>query len=88
MRGLINLVGGQPRVRVSRCVGITIPKIHLMACRFLGSWCGARVAIFACTTALGKILSTDYVWKRGIIVVDWCVCLVFNGLCHKGFSIC
>lgn len=47
-----------------------------------------RVAIFACTTALGKILSTDYVWKRGIIVVDWCVCLVFNGLCHKGFSIC
>lgn len=74
MRGLINLVGGQPRVGVLRCERITIPYLHLMACCFLGSWwrlnVSPRVAIFACTTPLGKILSTDTVWKRGIIAVD------------------
>ena len=31
-----------------------------------------RVAIFSWAASLGKILSTNNLWKSGIIVLDWC----------------
>ena len=31
-----------------------------------------RVAFFSWTTTLGKILTTDNLWKRHIVVLEWC----------------
>ena len=32
-----------------------------------------RVAFFSWSAALGRILTTDNLWKRGINLIDWCV---------------
>jgi hypothetical protein len=38
-----------------------------------------RVAFFAWSAALGKILTMDNLWKRHVIVVDWCCMCKKNG---------
>jgi hypothetical protein len=38
-----------------------------------------RVSFFAWTAALGRILTVDNLWKRGLIVVDWCSMCKRNG---------
>ena len=51
-----------------------------------------RVAFFSWTVSLGKILTTENLWCKGVAVVDWCLLLmnyglwcglylIFNGIC-------
>jgi len=45
----------------------------LFMCKMV--WCSkvpSRVAFFSWTVALGKILSIDNLWKRGMLILDWC----------------
>ena len=39
----------------------------------------SRVAFFSWSAALGRILTVDKLWKRGINVIDWCVMHKRNG---------
>ena len=41
-----------------------------------------RVAFFSWSAALGRILTTDNLWKRGINLIDWCVMCKQNGENH------
>ena len=63
VRGWIDFAGYLPKFGVLRCMVIITPFSCLMACLFLGNWCGvwmspSRIAFFSWTAALRMILTT------------------------------
>ena len=39
----------------------------------------SKVSFFLWTSALGKVLTTDNIRKRGLIVIDWCCMCKWDG---------
>ena len=81
----IDFAGGLLRVGVLRCEVIIFPYLHLMALRFLGSWCEVQKSPLGfCLIFLDCCSREDFIYgqspkerhyynrKRGIIITAWC----------------
>lgn len=73
---LIIFVRNQPGIKVLRCEDIIMPiQPNDMVFPWKVLWCSKvplRVAFFSWTVALMKILTIDNLWKKEIIMLDWC----------------
>ena len=64
---LIRFVGSQQGVEVSRLEDSIFPWRMTWQSKV-----PPRVAFFSCSASLGKILTTDNLRKRRVLVLDWC----------------
>ena len=74
---MTNFVGSQQRIRALRLVNTTYPSFRLLTLFFLENLCGAQRSLlellsFSWTVTLGKILTLDRLWNKGVTIMDWC----------------
>ena len=77
VRGMTNFVGSQQRIRAFKVSEFYLslfstPNNFFPWKPVWRSKIPPRVAFFSWTTALGKILTLDRLWNKGVPVMDWC----------------
>ena len=79
MKVRTNYVGNQQGIRILKWVSSISPFPLLLTYLSLGNlWRSKvppRVAFFSCTASLGKILTTENLWYKGVTVVDGALCV-------------